>query len=99
MDRKTKKRKKLGPIKYDVYVDEKGRKSRRLLLGDKVVFGLNDYEKPHGEKPERGRHIHLPLPGKWELKVYLNGRRPIIEVKESRAARRREEKRKRRRED
>ena len=97
--KKEKKEKKLGPIKYVTYVDKHGKKSRRLLVGSKMIFGLNDHDKPHGDKPERGKHVHLPWPGKRELKVYLNGKRPIVEVKKSRAARRREEKRKRRRKD
>ena len=75
----------------------RGRRNRGLRLGaknpkdtetrlidSKTIFGLNDHDKPHRNKPERGKHLHLPWPGKRELKVHLNGKRPITEVKKSR---------------
>ena len=87
-----KKRRRFGPFVYDVYVDAKGAKSRRLLVWSRLLLGLNDREKAHGRKPERGRHVHFYLPGGWELKVYLNGRWPIVTVKKTRAAKRQERK-------
>ena len=91
-----KRRRKIGPIKYDVYEHEEGWKERRLVVGGKPVAGLNDKEKGHGPgKPERGRHIHIYLPGGYELKVYLDARWPPIQVKKSRAARKKQKKRRR----
>ena len=61
-ENKWKKVKQLGPIKYSIY-SKAGKKQRRLLFSDKMIIGLDDYEKPHGKKPGRGRHLHPHYPG------------------------------------
>ena len=59
-----------------------------------IIFDLDDHKES-----ERNKQVYLPLPWKRELKVYLNGEGPVIEVKKGRAVRRREEEKKRRRKD
>lgn len=77
-----------GAIKIDVIIDRvTGRKYRRIILGRRPVLGINGVEKSPEGKPIRGRHIHFYGLRK-EYVVFLNGKRPLFSVKESRALRR-----------
>ena len=77
-----------GAIKIDVSIDRAtGRKYRRIIVGRRPVLGINGVEKSPEGKPIRGRHVHFYGLRK-EYVVFLNGKRPLFSVKESRALRR-----------
>ena len=88
---REKRERRIGPIRVVTHVYEDGSKDRRLLVRKHLLLGFNDKEKEHGPgKPERGRHIHIYIPlFKREIKIYLDGRRPLVKIVKSRALERR----------
>ena len=65
---------------------------RRLIVGSRPIFGVNDVERDYEGRIKRGKHIHI-YGLKNEYIIYLDMRWPFFVKKASKALRRRDAKR------
>lgn len=77
-----------GLLRLDVTRTRHGY-DRRLLVGrSRLLLGWNSFDRD-SRGQLRGRHLHIYPTRRREIKLYLNGKRPLLESRESRAERRR----------